>query len=773
MSSKVRKDQIMRSTKLTHLPDRNLIILIIATIGMLPQLASFAGYYIPGDITHQLLPFVYETKRMLSSGLPFWSWNTYFGDNFIASYAYYTVFNPFTWINCLFPYRFLGAGFTLMLYLKFLLCGYVAQKYLKKIGFDEQLSLIGCLLYTFSSWAISNLLFYFFLEPMILFPLLLIFIERFLRKERHSYTGLAIATLVVVSLNYYFAAVNLIAATIYFFCRLTHLSVGTSERTRLTVKAFGCVSLGILSSSIVLIPVILQLKGYTDGPVDRDSTDIFMWADRLFWFLYPKAHEGRFHYLFLNSGWKSNAASVAVFGILPLILLFTKKGFGWIKWLTGVLAVIYITPLNGLFSIFVDYYYTRWAYALTLAIIICTLYYLKDYGMPKFKYAVWYCTVVYGIYFIIAGGSILWQWHNGGESGLLRTVQLGMDVILVAVNAMALLVLCIGKWRGECRYHRTLIAVAICTALQFFVYSFPVAQLFPTEGQELTETDYFRRGEDFRAESNFTHRTNFTVLNTGGRPSSNFGLISNRPSIETYHSVQNGRIHAWNSIVGDSHNQQRVFYPREHVRSFEALMSVKDLVIVSPEPIDSTPGRFVERKGLFSMYTSDHYIPVGFVYDTYVLSDSIEKILLKEGDMDIPKVLLSTLAIDKKDEKELSRYLRKGNVDPAADLDSIVAARGTICCDKFEGHSRGFDAHISLDSPGVVFFSVLADDGFTARIDGEPTKIYETNLGFSSILVPAGSHDITFRYLPPGLVAGIIISAIGLISILFMFVKRM
>lgn len=767
-----RYDDVWSKAKVALL-SRNFLVVVIATVGMLPQLAAFAGYYIPGDITHQLLPFIHETKRMLQSGVPFWSWSTYFGDNFVASYAYYTVFNPFTWLNCLFPYRWLGLGFTLMLYLKFLLCGYVAQRYLKKMGFDDRLSLIGCLLYTFSSWAISNLLFYFFLEPMILFPLLLIFIERMLRKERHGYSGLALATFVVVTVNYYFAAVNLIAATIYYFCRLPYLSGTKNDRIWLTVKSFGCVSLGILSSSVVLIPVILQLRGYTDGPVDHDSTDIFMWADRLFWLVYPKAHEGRFFYLFLNSGWKSNAASIAVFGLLPAILLFTKKGFGWIKWLLGVLVVIYITPLNGLFSVFVDFYYTRWAYALTLAIIIGTLYYLKEFGMPKFSTAAWYCAVVYGLYFIIAGGSIFWQWRNGGEAALQRSVQLGMDVVLVAVNALALLVLCSGK-RGDERWQgRAMTAVVICTALQFFEYSFPVAQIYGADGQELTETEYFRRGEQLHSDGDFSYRTNFTVMNTGGRPSSNFGLITNRPSISTYHSVQNGRIHAWNSIVGDSLNRQRVFYPRKHVRSFEALMSVKDLAIVSREVADTCPGKPLGRNDLFSMYESDHYIPMGFAYDSYILSDTIEALLRKGGNPDVPKILLASLGIESTDEKELSGYLRKGSINPAADLDSIVAARRQIHCDRFRGHSRGFDAHISLDSAAVVFFSVVADDGFTAHIDGEPAKIYETNLGFSSLIVPAGSHDITFRYLAPGLLAGIIFSALGLISILFMYIKRL
>ncbi len=215
MDSEMRKsiEKPKLSTAIRLLGGRNILIVIIATIGMIPGLFPTGGCIMTyQDITTQMLPFVYETKRMLASGVPFWSWNTFFGDNFLASYAYYTVFNPFTWINCLFPYKYLFQGFTIVLYLKFLVCGYVAQAYLRKMGFDERLSLIGCLLYTFSSWAITDLYYYMFLEPMILFPLLLIFVERFLRKEKHWCSGLVMATFVVVAVNYYFASINLIAA---------------------------------------------------------------------------------------------------------------------------------------------------------------------------------------------------------------------------------------------------------------------------------------------------------------------------------------------------------------------------------------------------------------------------------------------------------------------------------------------------------------------------------------------------------------------------------
>lgn len=280
------------------LTNRNILILIVATFGMLPELVSVGGYYQLGDSTHQLLPFVYETKRMFESGIPLWSWNTYFGDNFIASYAYYTLFNPFVWINCLFPYKYIGVGFTLVVYLKFMVCGYISQVYLRKIGFGDRLSIIGCMLYTFSSWAITNLYYYFFVEPMILMPFLLIFVERYLREEPHPYTGLISSVFIVVVVNYYFAPINLIAASIFFLFRLIYFRKRYNGIFFVSIKALGCVIIGVLCASFVLIPVLFQLKGSPQLSFNFNSSDIFLMIERVVWLIYPKTFEGVHNYIF-------------------------------------------------------------------------------------------------------------------------------------------------------------------------------------------------------------------------------------------------------------------------------------------------------------------------------------------------------------------------------------------------------------------------------------------------------------------------------------------
>ena len=80
-----------------------LFTLLILLVAFLPFLLLRGNLWFSSDFLYQEIPFILETKRMLVTGAPWWSWNTYLGADFIGSYAFYTLTSPFVWINCLFP----------------------------------------------------------------------------------------------------------------------------------------------------------------------------------------------------------------------------------------------------------------------------------------------------------------------------------------------------------------------------------------------------------------------------------------------------------------------------------------------------------------------------------------------------------------------------------------------------------------------------------------------------------------------------------------------
>ncbi len=64
------------------------------------------------------------------------------------------------------------------------------------------------------------------------------------------------------------------------------------------------------------------------------------------------------------------------------------------------------------------------------------------------------------------------------------------------------------------------------------------------------------------------------------------------------------------------------------------------------------------------------------------------------------------------------------------------------------------------------------DPGWSAEIDGEAAEIVKVDGFMLGVLVPAGTHDVTFRYLAPGLRAGAVVSIVALLVVAFLLAWR-
>jgi uncharacterized membrane protein YfhO len=53
-----------------------------------------------------------------------------------------------------------------------------------------------------------------------------------------------------------------------------------------------------------------------------------------------------------------------------------------------------------------------------------------------------------------------------------------------------------------------------------------------------------------------------------------------------------------------------------------------------------------------------------------------------------------------------------------------------------------------LDRNSVLYWSQGWDQGWSATVDGKPVEIAKVFRNFQSIAVPAGRHEIEFKYFP-------------------------
>lgn len=729
-----------------------LITTLTLLVGILPVIWGRGYFLIDFDFAWQEIPFIIETKRMLASGAPWWTWNTYFGDNFIAGFSFYTLGSPFVWINCLFPDQLMLYGITFTLWLKLVVCALLTRGYLRMMRFSEQLSALGALLYSFSAFAVGNIMFYHFMEPMMCFPVFLMAIEHYLHGGRYRRTALMGAGFLITFVNFYFLPCSLLMGVAYALLRMR--SLHCEHKWRLTWQAALLLALGVLMASVLVMPSVLHMLGA--GADRMRGYSLLALAgqcmERLRTLLMPNAEAMT---CIGTSNFNSNNVTLPLVGIAFAMSYVwrRRRALDWLSWLLIMSVVCYLTPLNGVFSLFTDMGYSRWAYALTLFIIVATLSELRDarWTMADFwRYVAATVVVVVAVY--------------GASSGMLHGFPLQANYCVVIFGPLALSLVVLGLLmhrRSSVRAFTgwtAVFAALLCCCSQLIREGYADG----TDEIRNLEDKYFALNDYPVGDGTFSYRTDFVT--SGSNSFANQACYKNWPSVTTFSSVQNRQVIPLMSMCcADGEPARNHFVAQVHRTSLDALLSVKTVVdyhhpdtqndsIHGLTELCRTPNYTVSRFG--------YYVPMGFTYDSYVPLSAIAQV----GDK--PLQLLAHLAVSDADAAQVARVLPRGVIDTTISLDSMVTARRRVVCDRFEGDTRGFRAHITLPKKNYVFFSVPADPGFSATVDGKPAPILNVNGGLSAVPVEQGSHDIEFTYFPPGLKAGAATTALCLLLLL-------
>lgn len=748
----------------------SLIIVLIVTIGLLPDWLQYGIFYMGGDFADQQIPFIVETKRMLSSGTPFWSWNTYLGQNFIASYSFYTLTSPFVWINCLFPYDLIPTSITITLYLKFICTGVFSLFYFREMHVSKLMALAGALLYTFSSFVVVNLNFYHFFEPLLCFPLLLLAFERFLKKRKYAFPLLAGISFLSAFINWYFIPCSFIALTLYAVCRVfgkegIHIS---SKRILLAVSAVGT---GILMSSFVLVPTLTYMAGGArttpSFSLPTDQYEILIWLQQIRSLFIPKVEEAGNSSPWVFYSFGSSAATLPVLGVLGVVLYIIKKK-DWLRTLLVISVIIFITPLNGIFSLFTNPFYSRWAYALSLFFVLASVKYLDDNKRIRTKELILYLFVAITVYLFFRF-PVYWMHFKGFDTSTFS--NFAVDLCILVVFSIDLLFLSLYQRKQTPQTLIVLISIFACFQLGVRIYERTDHFYSITDSAHSQVYQTYINSGMAHASQSMHYRVDY--LTRENVIYANASLLNNTPSISTYNSVKDKNTSCLLSAADSTYYRHSHFVPAFNRSSFDALMSVKNIVefkdsLARQAPVNEKT--LLKQNSKYTEYSFDYFIPMGFTYDSYIPERDLLPLYENKPMPDIPKQLLANLVVDDRDVLLLEGNLSKGTlVSENAPLDSLINARKRIVCSSFLGNTKGFKATINLDRDNVVFFSVPADPGFSASVDGKKVPIIRANLGLSAVSVPRGKHLIVFRFTPPGLIAGLVISLIFTLVFCFSF----
>ena len=370
------------------------IISAIFSIGfLLPLLLSAAGIlpsnYI-ADSTDQLIPFIADMKRMIATGHPWWTWNAFLGDNFIASYSYYNLGWPVVWLLMLLPLPLLSYAFPISIFLQTIAAALCVRYYFLTLGLDSRRCDLGAIMYTLSSHVVTSWFYTIFAPAIILFPLLLAFVEQLISGRDKALFFIAITAGIILLGNPYIGAVSLVLMWIYLLFRGPSQLHGRSLMA-LFVKAAAASALALGLAAVILLPTLIHVS--SNPRVDNsfvllindfksvphalfDYTVVFI--KKIIYSIIPRTTENMMVFM-VSNGW-SNTLYVPVFGLLGTLLYLRRNHRGWFPWMLMTLMVIAYTPLNAILCLNTLHTYLRWGYALTLFMILACLRLIPDDG---------------------------------------------------------------------------------------------------------------------------------------------------------------------------------------------------------------------------------------------------------------------------------------------------------------------------------------------------------------------------------------------------------
>jgi hypothetical protein len=472
--------------------------------------------------------------------------------------------------------------------------------------------------------------------------------------------------------------------------------------------------------------------------------------------LMPKITECVPH-AFTYNNWSSTEGFIPLIGLMPLLCLFKyRKIITESKWLIPLLItlfIFYLTPLNNLFSLFTNIGYTRWLYGFTLFLALAFVISISSHRITKTIYWI-YVVLSSGFVFALVGFTIYINRRNCYNLNWREIIELGLFILNIVL---------LGVYIYKAQTVNGFIKLfSVSATIQFACV---IAVIFYNGSYKCTAV-YFnalQHGTLPYANELFQHRTDFNCEYR------NCGLIENRPSTMSYHSVSNKQFDDFRLLVSGNNIRPEMYVTHNRV-SVDALLSVKDFIdyrIGNPEvePMDTSAIVLVKKGHLSDKYAFNYYIPMGFSYDNYITKEEFDQ-YLKTQPTDSVLPLLDNLVIDSKDVSVLSKYLKHGMIKSNVALDSLVYERKKNVATSFVGDTRGFKMVTNFNSDRVVFISVVADPGFKATIDDQVSPVYKVNLGMSAIVVPKGKHNIDFDYTPPGLRLGTLLSVIAIILLI-------
>ncbi|MEG2725988.1 MAG: YfhO family protein [Eggerthellaceae bacterium] len=554
-------------------------------------------------------------------GLAFPLWDMSLGYGSDIPSVLDVIYNPFYLVSALCPEQYSEYFFQFLVVFRMYLAGVAFSLLALYRGNGRFATLCGALVYALCGTALTALIWPDGINPMILFPLLLVGVEKIFQHKKPYLFMVSLVLFFVMS--FYFAYMACLLLLLY--CGFRVFVIERRRGNRVTPKLFftwaakfaGYLIVSLLVACVVLVPSLLALTSLDRVASGDVGVPAFYTLD-----YYQKVFAG---FLGFASVGSDCFIGFGGFSLLACFLLFIKKGNRNLKVIFIGLTIILLVPALG--SVFNGFNYATnrwvWAYALCVAYIVVKMVPLFAHLEKKDFRVLCACAIAYALaLFILAGAR--------SEANMAALALL--FVLLVFLGWQ-------GLGRRTWRY-----GLVACISLGLignaFYFTSPDeygwARLSPAIGSmyaKVAEVTPNRLIADIEDESVWRYDADPDVP-VGARPR-NSSAVLDINGFDFYNSVYENDIDRFHTEMGLTNTQMNFSYTNLGGRpTLDVLGGVK-YYLISDNATHKAPYNYSDRSNIvaketlnyvpYAVYEASHTLPpLGFTYANTIARDTYD-----------------------------------------------------------------------------------------------------------------------------------------------------
>jgi len=687
-------------------------------------------FFIGSDFNLQQMIFGEVMNYSLKEGSYLWTWFNDLGSDFIGTFSFYNLFSPFNVFTYLFPARWYPYLCSFLTIVKFGVGGLTSYLFLKRYVKNKKLVLLGSLLYSFSGFQFTNMLFHYY-DSVVLFPLLLYALDNLIYDNRKGYFALTVSLLAFT--NWFMFIGEVVFVVIYYIVKVICKSYVFDLKKFFNILLEGV--LGTLLASVVLVPSLFFTisnprisNSFTlSSSLKYSSLINYIEIFRAFFFpsevMTPRAY--------LDT---ANYASVDLYlpfvgSVLAISYSISKKK-SWISILMFTCIFFMLVPiLNSSFFLFTTSYYARWFYMPTLVLALLSIKCIEENISIKSGTIISFLSLGVMIlsYFVLK--------YRYPEGKYIHDIKyLIMMISFMIINLVILILIYKSKNRLKYLFIFTILFVGIWSNYSIYKYrcnSLEYNKRFYNYIHSYKEIKF----DDLVRTNSFTgcFSNQGIIFKNGNLLSFNTNMEGS--AFEFYNSVDYQRLVSTSILVDSPLNQ---------------FLSVKYFISCTDEEKDDY--KLYKDTKNYKIYLNDNYKEMGFVFDKYISN----KEFLEKSTEEKYNIINSMIILD---DEQITKYKDYYNGDVK------------VNSNKFKFINNGFISDIDVSKDTLVLYSVPYDKGWKAFNNGREVEIENVDNGMMAIKINKGMNNVKFTYYPRGLKLGLWLSIVSYIGLLIYCIK--